>query len=70
MSKAGGTVPYHSPHKFRHRTAVFGLHRSDNLADMKAVNQNLMHSDLKLTDRMIYSILADNDVEKRIANMG
>ncbi len=62
-------LPYHSPHKFRHGNAVYGVQHSKDVADLKAVSQNLMHSSLTVTDG-IYGILSSADVGKRIAGLG
>jgi integrase len=43
-------VTYHSPHKFRHGHAVFALKQVKSLADLKAISQNLMHSNVGITD--------------------
>lgn len=59
-------LPYHSPHKFRHGHAVYGLKRAEDFSDYKAVSQNLGHASITTTDQ-IYSILPDNDVKSRIA---
>jgi hypothetical protein len=62
-------LPYHSPHKFRHGHATYALKRCKDVADLKAVSQNLMHSSLQLTDS-IYSVLSTEDVGQRIAGLG
>ena len=40
-----------------------------DVADLKAVSQNLMHSSLQVTDS-IYSVLATEDVQERITRLG
>jgi site-specific recombinase XerC len=67
MDRVG--LPYHSPHKFRHGHAVYGLTNSKEIADLKAVSQNLMHSNLGITDG-IYGMLSTANVGKRIAGLG
>jgi integrase len=62
-------LPYHSPHKFRHGHAVYALKHCKDVADLKAVSQNLMHAHLSITDG-IYGILSDDDVGDRIASLG
>lgn len=62
-------LPYHSPHKFRHGFAVYGLKRANTISEYKAVSQNLSHASIKTTDQ-IYSILSENDVKERIAGFG
>jgi site-specific recombinase XerD len=61
-------IPYHSPHKLRHGHAVYALKRARTVAELKAVSQNLMHADLKTTDR-IYGVLTDNDIKSKIAGL-
>jgi site-specific recombinase XerD len=65
----GAGLPYHSPHKFRHGHAVYALKQAQDMADLKAVSQNLMHSDIKITDK-IYSILSPTDVKERVTRLG
>ena len=62
-------LPYHSPHKFRHGFAVYGIKQAQDMADFKAVSMNLMHSNMSITDG-IYSILSQQDMGERIANLG
>ena len=40
-----------------------------NIAELKAVSQNLMHANLSITDG-IYSILSDRDIKKEIQTLG
>ena len=61
-------LPYHSPHKFRHGHACFGLDRAFDFADMQAVSQNLMHEKFSTTE--IYARQRQQDVERRIENLG
>jgi integrase len=61
-------LPYHSPHKFRHDHATYALKRCQDVAGLKAVSQNLMHSSLTVTDS-IYSVLSTEDVGERIAGL-
>lgn len=62
-------LPYHSPHKFRHGFAVYGLKNSNTFSEYKAVSQNLSHASIITTDQ-IYSILSENDVKEKIAGFG
>ena len=39
------------------------------IGDMKAISQNLMHSNLNITDG-IYGMLSDDDIQQRIDNIG
>jgi hypothetical protein len=45
------------------------LQQSKDVADLKAVSMNLMHSNLSVTDG-VYGILSSADVGKRIAGLG
>lgn len=62
-------LPYHSPHKFRHGHIHYGLLRSKNVADFKAVSMNVMHSTIEITDQF-YSVLQDDEVKNRISALG
>ena len=55
-------VPYYSPHKLRHGHAVYGVKHARNLADLKALSQNLMHANVGITDGL-YGKLPDDDLE-------
>jgi integrase len=59
---------YRSPHKLRHGHAVYALKRARTIAEFKAVSQNLMHADLRITDK-IYGVLTENDVQSLIAGL-
>jgi site-specific recombinase XerC len=61
-------LPYHSPHKFRHGNAVYSIKRAETVADLKAVSQNLMHSNLSITDG-VYGILSADDTRERIERL-
>jgi integrase len=61
-------LPYHSPHKFRHGNAVYSLMMASDIAALKAVSQNLMHSSISITDG-IYGILSKLDVQEQIKNL-
>lgn len=62
--KAG--IPYLSPHKLRHGHTVYALKRAQNVAQLKAVSQNIMHKSLVTTDQ-IYGNLVNDDVQDIIA---
>jgi integrase len=62
-------LPFYSPHKFRHGNAVYALKRAKDIADLKAVSQNLGHSNISITDGT-YARLASNDVQDRIESLG
>jgi len=61
-------LPYHSPHKFRHGHAVYALKRAKDVPALKAVSQNLMHTNLSVTDG-IYGVLSKTDVKEEIVNL-
>jgi len=67
LKKVG--LPYHSPHKFRHGNAVYSIKMAKDIAALKAVSQNLMHSNLSITDG-VYGILSDMDIQKQIVSLG
>jgi len=67
LNKIG--LPYHSPHKFRHGNAVYSLKMAKDIQALKAVSQNLMHSNISITDG-VYGILSDNDVKGQITALG
>jgi integrase len=67
LSRVG--LPYHSPHKFRHGNAVYSLKQARNVPELKAISQNLMHSNLNITDG-VYGILSDSDTKSFIAKLG
>ena len=62
-------LPYHSPHKFRHGHAVYALKQAKDIPALKAISQNLMHSNLSITDG-VYGILSDMDVQAQIKALG
>ena len=62
-------LPYHSPHKFRHGHAVYALKNAKTVPDLKAVSQNLMHTNLSITDG-VYGILSEKDVKEKIVSLG
>lgn len=66
--KSIGLQPY-SPHQFRHGFAYYGMMHSKNMADYKTLSENLMHSDISVTDK-VYSTLTNEDRKKRLARMG
>lgn len=62
-------VPFLSAHKLRHGHAVFGIKNAQNIKELKAVSQNLMHSSISITDG-IYGKLAGDDFTETIARLG
>lgn len=67
LDKVG--LPYHSPHKFRHGHAVYGIQQAKDMADLKALSQNMMHDSLETTDKT-YAFLDATDVKDRITQLG
>jgi integrase len=61
-------IPYKSPHKFRHGNAVFALQRAKTMGDYKAISQNLMHNDIRVTDA-IYAPLLGDEIGSRIKSL-
>lgn len=61
-------LPYHSPHKFRHGFAVYALKKAQDMGDFKAISQNMMHSNLSVTDD-IYGIFSEGEVKNRITGL-
>jgi integrase len=62
-------LPYHSFHKFRHGHAVFGLKQVKTIQEYKAISQNLMHSNITITDK-VYGGLSTLDVGETITSIG
>lgn len=62
-------VPYKSPHKIRHGHGVYGVKKAKDIAQLKAISQNLMHANIGITDG-IYGKLAEDDLAEIIANFG
>ncbi len=68
LSECAG-VPYKSPHKIRHGFGVYGVKNAKDIKELKAISQNLMHSNIGITDG-IYGRLAEDDLSEIIANFG
>lgn len=62
-------MPYYSPHKFRHGHAVYALKQAKDMAQFKAISQNLMHNSVTTTDS-IYSIFSEDEVKTQLMNLG
>lgn len=62
-------IPYLSPHKLRHGHTVYALKRASNVAQLKAISQNIMHSSIVTTDQ-IYGKLVNDDVRDIITSLG
>jgi integrase len=67
LAKVG--LPYHSPHKFRHGFAVYALKKAKDIIALKAVSQNLMHTNLSITDG-VYGMLSATDIQEQISLLG
>lgn len=61
-------VAYKSPHKFRHGHAVYALKLAKTIPQVKAISQNLMHSNMGITDG-IYGRLVNDDVKDFIQGL-
>lgn len=59
---------YHSPHKFRHGHIHYGLEHAESVAEFKAISLNVMHSDMRITDKF-YSVLQDEKIKQTISNL-
>lgn len=62
---AKANVPYLSSHKLRHGHTVYALKRAHDMAQLKAISQNIMHESVVTTDQ-IYGRLINNDVQELI----
>jgi len=62
-------VSYKSPHKLRHGHGVYGVKHARNMAELKAVSQNLMHANVGITDG-IYGRLPEEDISEIIFSLG
>lgn len=66
---ARANVPYLSPHKLRHGHVVYALKLAHNMAELKAISQNVMHSSVTITDQVYGKLIAD-DVKNIIGKLG
>jgi len=62
-------VPFMSPHKLRHGHVVYSLKNANDLQDLKAISQNVMHSSIQITDS-IYGNLSGMDVKRAMSAIG
>lgn len=62
-------VPYLSPHKLRHGHVIHALKQARDVAELKAISQNVMHTSITITDG-IYGNLIHDDVRNTIARLG
>jgi integrase len=65
----GVGLPHYSPHKFRHGHAVYVLKLAKDIAELKAVSQNLMQANISNTDG-VYGLLSEMDVKSQIQRLG
>ncbi len=61
-------IRYLSPHKERHGHAVFALQHVRDMAGLKAVSMNLMHSSVAITDG-VYGTLTNDDAHEIIEGL-
>jgi site-specific recombinase XerC len=61
-------LPFHSPHKFRHGYAVYGIKHAKTYTQLKAISQNLMHSSIAITDG-IYGMLSYDDMKRQLDSL-
>lgn len=59
-------VEYKSPHKARHGHGVYGIKRARTMGELKALSQNMMHSNISTTDGT-YGNLVEEDVSRILA---
>jgi len=58
-----------SPHKLRNGHIVHALKLCRDMADLKAVSQNVMHESVKTTE-VIYGRLGEDDIAHRLSQLG
>ncbi len=61
-------IPYLSPHKLRHGHIVYALQNVSDMAGLKAISQNVMHSSVVTTDS-IYGNLDGSKIHQVYAGM-
>lgn len=59
-------VEFKSPHKIRHGHGVYGVKHAKDMAQLKAVSQNMMHANIGITDG-IYGRLPEEDIANILA---
>jgi integrase len=62
-------IAYQSPHKLRHGHVVYALKLARNMAEAKAISQNVMHASVVITDQVYGRMIAD-DVRDIIGSLG
>ena len=65
--KAG--VEYLSPHKLRHGHIVHARNLARDMAQLKAISQNVMHASVVITDQ-VYAALTEDEVGNIISSLG
>lgn len=65
--KAG--IDYKSAHKIRHGFGVYGVKNAKDMAQMKAISQNMMHANMGITDGL-YGKLGEDDLAEILSNFG
>ena len=61
-------LKYKSAHKHRHGHAVYAILSAKTMAQYKAISQNLMHEDIKVTDTR-YAWLNSKEIQNQILNL-
>lgn len=61
-------IPYLSPHKIRHGHVVYAMKNVKDLAGLKAISQNIMHSSIQITDS-IYGNFSKDEVKRIISTI-
>lgn len=62
-------VPYKSAHKMRHGFGVYGVKKAKDMAQLKAISQNMMHANMGITDGL-YGKLAEDDLADILKDFG
>jgi len=62
-------LPYLSPHKLRHGHVVYAMKLARNMAELKAISQNVMHTSVTITDQ-VYARLTNKDTKTIIGRLG
>lgn len=62
-------LSYKSPHKFRNGHGVFGIKAAKTIKEFKSFSQNMMHSNMQITDSL-YGHLANDEVKETISGLG
>jgi integrase len=62
-------LPYLSPHKLRHGHVVYAMKLARNMAELKAISQNVKHTSVTVTDQ-VYARLTNKDTKNIIGHLG